>query len=135
VYFLENLTWREAQEAFTKCKTVIIPIGSVEQHGPHLPLGTDYFTAQFFSDALVKAKRDAIVAPVLPIGFADYHSDFPGTLSLRFETLVAAVTDICDKFISYGVKHILFFNCHGGNAAPLSRVCYDLRLKGVVAAV
>lgn len=87
MYVLENRTWAQAQKAFSKCKTAIIPLGSTEQHGPHLPLGTDFFVAQYFADALAKVDFDAIVTPVLPIGFADYHSDFPGTLSLTFETL------------------------------------------------
>jgi creatinine amidohydrolase len=134
LYLLENLTWSQAKDAFSKCRTAIIPIGSTEQHGPHLPLGTDFFTAQYFSDALAKADYNAIVTPTLPIGFADYHSDFAGTLSLTFNTVTAVVSEICEKLISYGITHILFFNTHGGNAGPLGQTAYDLRKKGVVAA-
>lgn len=134
MYVLENMTWAQAKEAFSKCKTAIIPLGSTEQHGPHLPLGTDFFTAQYFADALAKVDYNAIVTPVLPIGFADYHSDFPGTLSLTFDTLKDVVAQICDKLVGYGIDHILFFNTHGGNAGPIARVAYDLRQRGIVAA-
>jgi creatinine amidohydrolase len=134
MYLLENLTWKQAQDAFVKCKTAIVPTGSTEQHGPHLPLGTDFFTAQYFVDALAKADYNAVITPVLPVGFADYHSDFPGTLSLSPETLTAVIGEICDKLVSYGIDHILFFNTHGGNAAPLARAGYALRKRGIVAA-
>ena len=134
MYLLENLTWAKAKEAFQKCKTAIIPMGSTEQHGPHLPLGTDFFTAQYFSDAMAKLDYPAIITPVLPVGFADYHSDFPGTLSLKYDTVVAMLTEICEKLVGYGIDHILFFNAHGGNAAPMGRVAYELRKKGIVAA-
>jgi creatinine amidohydrolase len=134
MYLLENLTWAKAKEAFSKCKTAIIPMGSTEQHGPHLPLGTDFFTAQYFSDAMAKLDYPAIITPVLPVGFADYHSDFPGTLSFTYDTVVAMLTEICEKLVGYGIDHILFFNAHGGNAAPMGRVAYELRKKGIVAA-
>lgn len=134
MYLLENLTWAKAAEAFKTCKTAIIPLGSTEQHGPHLPLGTDFFTTQYFVDGMAERSYPAIITPVLPIGFADYHSDFPGTLSLSYNTLVTVVTEICNKLIGYGVDHILFFNTHGGNASPMDRVAYDLRQRGIVAA-
>ena len=134
MYLLENMTWAQAKEAFAKCKTAIIPWGSIEQHGS-LPLGTDFFVAEYMAEDLAKRDYPAIVTPVIPVGFADYHTDFPGTLTLSNETVSAMATEICRKLISYGITHILFYNCHGGNQAPLGRVCYDLRNKGFVGAV
>ena len=133
MYVLENLTWMQAKEAFAKCKTAIIPWGSTEQHGRHLPIGTDWFVAEFMMEELKKSDYPAIITPVLPIGYADYHCDFPGSLSFSYDTVRAMATDICNRLIPYGITHILFFNCHGGNAAPLNSVCYELRKKGIVA--
>jgi len=135
MYLLENMTWAEAKEAFKKCKTAIIPWGSIEQHGPHLLLGTDWFVAQHMIEDLAGRDYPAIVLPPMPVGFADYHSDFPGTLSYSFETVKTMATELCKKLISYGITHILFYNCHGGNAGPLGRVCYELRKKGFVGGV
>ena len=135
MYLLENLTWAQAKEAFAKCKTAIIPWGSIEQHGRHLPTGTDWFVAEFMMEDLKKRDYPAVVTPPMPVGFADYHTDFPGSLSFSFETVEAMATEICKKLISYGITHFLFFNCHGGNAAPLGRVCYELRKGGFTAGV
>ncbi|MCL2498486.1 MAG: creatininase family protein [Symbiobacteriaceae bacterium] len=135
MYQLENLTWAEAKEAFTKCKTAIIPWGSIEQHGLQLPLGTDWFASEFMIKDLLTRDYPAMVTPPMPVGFADYHSDFPGTLSFSYDTVKQMATEICSKLVSYGITHFLFYNCHGGNAAPLGRVCYDLRKKGFVAGV
>ncbi len=134
MYILENMTWKETEDALKVCKTAIIPVGSTEQHGPHLPLGTDFFTAQYFADGMADADYPAIVTPTLPLGYATYHGDFGATLCLRESTLEAVLTDICDMLLFHGIDHILFFNTHGGNAQAMNNICYKLRLKGVTAA-
>ena len=135
MYLLENLTWAQAKEAFAKCKTAIIPWGSIEQHGPQLPVGTDWFVAEYMIKDLIDSDYPAIITPPMPVGFADYHTDFPGTLSFSFDLVEQMATELCKKLISYGITHVLFFNCHGGNEAPLTKVCYELRKKGFTAAV
>jgi len=132
-YLLEEMTWPQAAAALTETKTVVIPTGSIEQHGPHLPVGTDYLIAQTLARR-VSEISPAVVAPAIPIGYADYHADFPGTLSLTERTLVEVYQEICDYFVSYGVTHIVFINGHGGNLGPLTTVGNYLRKKEVLAA-
>ena len=132
-YLLEELTWPRAAAAFSETKTVIIPTGSIEQHGPHLPVGTDYLIAQAIARRVGEISP-VIVAPAIPIGYADYHADFPGTLSLTEKTLMEVYQEICDYFVSYGVTHIVFINGHGGNLGPLTAVGNYLRKKNVLAA-
>jgi len=74
------------------------------------------------------------VAPTIPIGYADYHADFPGTLSLKEETLTRVYSEVCSYFINYGVTHIVFSNAHGGIHGPLTTVMSSLRDQGILAA-
>ncbi len=132
-YFLENLTWPKAQEALAETGMIVIPTGSIEQHGPHMPLGTDYLVARELADRVGKLSS-VVVAPAIPVGYADYHADFPGTLSLTEETLIRVYDEICSYFVEYGATHILFINGHGGNMGPLITVSNRLRKKNILAA-
>jgi creatinine amidohydrolase len=130
---LAEMTWPEAQEAFRRTHVAVVPLGSIEQHGPHLPLGTDWLVADSLA-RLVAARADVVVTPTLPIGYADYHSDFPGTLSVPTEVLRDYITSVVGYLLRYGVTHILFLNGHGGNLAALNEVMSWLREEGVVSA-
>jgi len=132
-YFLENLTWSKAKKAFKETKTAVVPTGSFEQHGPHLPIGTDYLTANEISSRVGK-ESSVVVTPTVPIGYADYHADFPGTLSLTEETLTKVYQEISSYLIEYGVTHIVFINGHGGNSGPLTSTMSWLRDRGVLGA-
>jgi creatinine amidohydrolase len=130
---LQNMTWEEAKEAFETERLGIIPTGSIEQHGPHLPLGTDFLIADRLAKRVAE-KTDAIVTPTIPVGFAAYHQDFEGTLSVASEHLAAYYMDVANSLIRYGVTHLLFINGHGGNAGALTSVCRELRDRGIVSA-
>ncbi len=132
---LENLTWPSAGQALQEDRVVVIPIGSIEQHGPHLPVGTDYFVADRLG-RLVAEKSDAcIVMPTIPYGYAEYHTDFPGTVSTeRSETLLRYLEELTRPLIRHGARRFLFVNAHGGNMTALNEVCYVLRNQGVFAA-
>ncbi|MBW2059013.1 MAG: creatininase family protein [Deltaproteobacteria bacterium] len=130
---LKDMTWQEAKKAFKNTKLGIIPTGSIEQHGPHLPLGTDFVIADYIAKE-VSGKVEAIVTPTIPIGFAAYHQDFEGTLSIPTEILASYYQSVADSLILYGITHILFINGHGGNGTALTAVCQNLRDKGVTAA-
>jgi len=132
-YFLEELTWPKAKHAFEETKFAIIPTGSIEQHGPHMPVGTDYLVARELAKRVGKISP-AVVTPAIPVGYADYHADFPGTLSLSEETLSRVYYEICTYLIKYGVTHILFINGHGGNLGPLTTVGNKLRKDNILAA-
>jgi len=130
---LQELTWVDAQEAFQKSKLAVVPVGSIEQHGPHLPVGTDYIIGDYLGKR-AGLELGAIVTPTIPVGFAEYHNDFAGTLSVNTETLTAYIQQICDHLVKHGVTHIIFVNAHGGNLTALNNVSYNLRNRGVPAA-
>jgi creatinine amidohydrolase len=132
-YFLEELTWPQAKKALAETGVVVIPTGSIEQHGPHMPVGTDYLVAREVANRVGKISP-VVIAPTIPVGYAEYHADFAGTLSLTQETLTRVYNEICSHFIEYGVTHILFINGHGGNMGSLMAASSTLRKKNVLAA-
>jgi creatinine amidohydrolase len=111
---LPEMTWVDVQEYLKGNDMVIIPMGSTEQHGPHLPLGADYLSAVELSKK-ISGKTRVIVAPILMVGYSEYHSDFPGTLSISTETMEQVVFECIESLIKHGFKKFLFFNAHGGN--------------------
>lgn len=133
-YLLERMTWRQAQAAFRRTTFVVVPLGSTEQHGPHLPLGTDFLLAKELARR-VGERANVIVTPTLPIGYAQYHGVFPGTLSVSEETLTRALIEICGMLLNNGAQHILFVNGHGGNMVALRRCGEWLRGRAIPAAV
>ncbi len=107
---------------------VLLPVGSTEQHGAHLPLSTDSLhTFEILERAAVALP--ALVAPLLPIGRAEHHMAFAGTLSVRQETLQALVEDCCESLFRHGFRHVLVYSGHGGNAAPLAMIVAGLKEK------
>ncbi len=129
-YLLEQMTWPEAHEAFRRTSVVVIPIGSTEQHGPHMPLGTDFLVAENLARRLGE-RANVIVTPTITIGYAKYHNDFPGTLSVSEETLGRALIEICEDLLKYGTTHILFVDGHGGNMPSITRCGEALRERCV----
>jgi creatinine amidohydrolase/Fe(II)-dependent formamide hydrolase-like protein len=111
---LQEMSWFDVQQYLKTSDMVIIPLGSTEQHGPHLPLGTDFYEA-FGMAKLISARTGVVVAPVLLVGYSQYHTGFPGTLSLKPETMEQAVFECCEQLTKYGFRRIMFFNYHGGN--------------------
>jgi creatinine amidohydrolase len=101
-------------ENVNKKLPVIVPIGLVEAHGPHLTLGLDNDTADFFSRKLAE-NTGAILAPILNYGFADAMKEYPGTVGLTPETLALVVRDICCQFCFHGFKKIIVLSGHGAN--------------------
>ncbi|MCJ7804583.1 creatininase family protein, partial [Patescibacteria group bacterium] len=126
---LQYMTWQEAREYFKKVKFAIIPVGSTEQHGPHLPLGTDFLIAEHLARKVAE-KVDVVVTPTVPVGFAQYHTSFDGTLYVEPEVLASYYKGITDSLELYGVTHFLFINGHGGNMEMLRSACRHLRIHG-----
>lgn len=133
-YFLERMTWPQIKEAFQETSVVVVPTGSTEQHGPHLPVGTDWMIARELARR-VGERANVIVTPILPFGYAKYHTVFPGTLALKEDTLRRALMDICEDLLKYGTTHILFVNGHGGNTTALRQCGEWLRERCVPAVV
>jgi creatinine amidohydrolase len=120
-----SLTWREAEEAFRRNPVILIPTGSVEEHGPHVPVG-DYRYATEVARRIAE-QTGAIAAPTIPWGYSEAYRPFPGTLSLRPETLTLLLQDICDGFLRFGLDHLLFICCHKGNLPIHEQVGRHLR--------
>lgn len=121
-HLLANMTQPEAEEALGR-GTAIVVTGSIEQHGSHLPLGTDAFAAS----TIALRVADRIEAPVLPlstVGVAPYHLPWPGSLTLRPDTLIALLVDVCEGLHAAGVTRVLVVNWHEGNT-PAVRLGAD----------
>lgn len=131
---LERLTWTEARERFQRARVALIPVGSTEQHGPHLPLGTDFLTAQALARAAAE-ETGAVGTPAIPVGVSAHHRQFWGTLSVSPDAFRAYMRDLALSVASHGLRRVIFVNGHGGNSAALLEVCRDLRPQGVFAAL
>jgi creatinine amidohydrolase len=110
----------------------ILPVGAVEQHGPHLPVRVDAaINAGIIARAveLMPADCPALVLPMMPVGKSDEHLAFPGTLTLSYETLARVWFELGESVHRAGIRKILFFNSHGGQPQLLEIVCRDLRVK------
>lgn len=130
-FLLEEMSWPEFQENIKDTGIVILPIASIEQHGPHLPLGTDSYvcweTAKIVGQKISKEFK-VIVAPIIKIGLSTEHMDFPGTLSFRDpEAMITYVRDICKQLVQHGAKKILILNVHGGNRDSLKAATRMIR--------
>lgn len=121
---MDVIRWDESdRERLTRTlpeALVVLPMGATEQHGPHLPTGTDALLATEVAEravtiAGVEATRDFVVAPSLRVGASDHHHPFGGTLSLRSETLLSVVLDIAHSLVRAGGRRLVLINGHGGN--------------------
>ena len=125
-YDLADMTSPEAAEAVARSRVAVLPIGSIEQHGPHLPNGTDTFAAELVARE-VADRLDAIYAPFGPYGVTPIHAGHPGTVTLRRETFEALLTDICSELVRMGVQTFVLVNWHEGNIASMNAVATDLQ--------
>ncbi|MEM3586585.1 MAG: creatininase family protein [Candidatus Jordarchaeaceae archaeon] len=98
-------------------EAIILPIGSIEQHGPHLPLGTDSYIVKRLSETLA-AELKMDLFPVLKYGVSFEHRGFPGTISIRPETLTRTVSEICKNLLGH-YRNVVIINSHGGNTTAL----------------
>ncbi|WP_232687134.1 creatininase family protein [Halobacterium zhouii] len=119
---LADATWTDADA--TDADLAVLPVGSTEQHGPHAPLGTDVLTAERVAEAAADAYDDeVVVAPALPVGVAEEHRQFTGTLWLQPETFRTNVREVVGSLASHGWDRVVVVNGHGGNVPALGEVC------------
>jgi creatinine amidohydrolase len=125
---LYELTSPDVQDALARSPTVVIPFGSVEQHGPHLPCGTDMMVAELIARSLAE-QLNALYVPFSPYGITPIHSGYPGTISLRRETFEALLSDVCGELIQMGAERFVLVNWHEGNTPALNAVSTGLQAQ------
>lgn len=123
---------REELRAIAPETMVVLPLGATEQHGPHLPVGTDFFTIENL--ALAAAERAAaeiaiVVTPGLPFGSSDHHLIYGATLSLRTETYYGVLSDLLRSLVTDGFRRIFVLNGHGGNHELAELAARDTALE------
>jgi creatinine amidohydrolase len=120
--FLANKPWTEVKDIVGTTEVVLLPTGSIEQHGPALPLKHDYASALYVAaKAAEELYPKVMVAPSIPFGFTPNYlpSKFPGTISLKPETFINIIFEICYNLKKHGFRKIFIVNGHGGNHAVL----------------
>ena len=121
---LGKLTWEEAAKIAKSADALLIPIGSTEQHGRHMPLDTDAFVATHWSEltAIEAEKRglSVLVLPTLNFGVSWYHRNFSGSVWLSPGLFIDVVVEMCKSLTRHGFTRKVIVNCHGGNAATLT---------------
>jgi len=111
---LKLSTWIEVKSYLDKYNSIIIPIGSTEQHGPMGLIGTDSICPETIAKGIAD-KIEVLIAPTIQIGMSQHHLEFPGSLTLRPTTFIAVIKDTIQSLIHHGFSHIFFLNGHGGN--------------------
>jgi len=114
--YLPHMTVPEVDAFLEKSDMVIIPVASLEQHGNHLPIGTDFINS-VERCKLIAQERDVLVAPVLMVGQSPYHMGFAGTITLKAETIIDVHLQAVESLIRHGFKRFIIMNGHGGNRA------------------
>lgn len=110
-----DLTSREVAD-WDRNVPVVLPVGAVEQHGPHLPLSTDMAIAEYFRQQLERQLGDDVLTlPTIATGYSGIHSGFAGTLSLRHSTLLDQLVDVGDAVLGDGFRSLVLLNANGGN--------------------
>jgi creatinine amidohydrolase len=111
-----EMTWPEIREVAAQERVVVVPIGTLEDHGPHLPIDTDVrIISEICERACAKAPDQVVLLPVVTHGYSPHHGDFPGSITIGWDTFVRYLTDITGSLVRHGFKRIILANGHGSN--------------------
>lgn len=130
--YWHELTTKEFSNLAVENLVAILPVGAIEQHGPHLPVWSDTRIGTGIIEqtvATAPATLPFLVLPAIPVGRSEEHNRFPGTLSLKSETLRAVCTDILESVRRAGIRKVVIFNSHGGNPPILDVVGLEMRRR------
>ena len=114
--YLPHMTVPEVEDFLKRSDMVIIPLGALEQHGLHLPIGTDFING-VERCKLIAQQKDILVAPIILVGQSPYHMGFAGSITLSAETILKVHLEAVESLISHGFKRFIIMNAHGGNRA------------------
>jgi creatinine amidohydrolase len=128
------LSWDEVRDAVAARPFALLPFGAIEEHGPHLPLGTDSYLADQLATRIAE-RAELLRLPTMPYGQVWSLGRFPGTLSVRDETLVALIADLADGLERSAVRGLVMFSAHLGNAAALRAASRRLEEAGSLPAI
>ncbi len=124
---MENMTSPEIADAIVEgYDTVVFGIGSIEQHGPSLPILTDSAIGTKLAHLVAQRLGNALKGPTIMMGCSDPHMGFAGTISLRKETLQSIILDYCTSLVQHGFRRIIILPTHGGNFGPLEDIKEEL---------
>lgn len=133
-YELNRMSWKEAENAIKKNPIAILPIGTTEQNGPHIPLGNDAIVADYVSREIAK-RSNCLLLPLISYGCSRQFRNFSGTLWIRPETLQSLVYDIGLSLVNHGCKGLIIANNHGTNHFPveqaLRQIMEDTDMKAI----
>jgi len=116
---MEEMSWKEIEEAMENGKdTVVLMMGSFEQHGPHMPMRTDTCISDELGSRIASRLDYALMGPTLSVGVSSHHMDFPGTVSLPNDLFMEMIEEHCKAFDEHGFDFIALVPFHGGNFAP-----------------
>jgi creatinine amidohydrolase len=125
---IEEMTWSEVRDAIASGKRrVIVMLAAMEEHGPHMPIGTDTYLGYAFGERLARRLGDALVAPVVTLGYSETFLPMAGTVSLSVSTFHAVVIDVCRSLARHGFHEIILLPSHGGNYPVLRNVLARVR--------
>lgn len=122
---LSDMTWTEVRDLLPENPVIIQPVGSTEQHGPHLPLQVDIASAYEVARE-VGERTGCLVAPPLPYGYSEVWDNFPGTISFTAQTFMACVGEITESLVRNGFRRIFFLNGHNPNLPLLQTMMFQL---------
>lgn len=125
---LIEMTQPEVERQLSDNGLIVIPTGSVEQHGPHLPMGTDHYAIEAIAER-VAAKLGALLVPFPAVGVTPFHMSFAGTISLKNDTFMNLFKDICRSLFGHGARKVVVVNWHEGNTPALNTACMDLQIE------
>lgn len=124
---MEDMTWKEVEEALEEGrKTALVLLGSIEQHGPHLPLSTDTVISENLGIMVSERLGDALVAPIIRPGCSAHHVDFSGTISFSDDLLKQMLKEYCTSLEKHGFEYIVIIPFHGGNFDAVNSVSSDI---------
>ena len=119
-YRYAEMTWPECNEAVKAGRVAVLPVATYEDHGYHLPIDVDVVLAtEICERAVARIPAEAVLIPAVTHGYSPHHMDFPGTITIRWDTFINYVRDVCMSLAHHGFTRILIVNGHGSNTAPL----------------